>query len=269
MEFGINYSTQAASLFSAGKIQIDRFKTPDWPEMIREAQSFCPVAVHFELRAGNGTLGEADWKRVAGLLEQTNTPFVNLHLDARSKHYPNLQIDTVDPLESRQIVDQIIQDVNTAADCFGAARIIGENAPYRGWGDKSLRPAVVPANIRRVLAETGIGLLLDISHARISAHHLGMDEREYMDQLPTEQLRELHFTGVHRIGERLQDHLEALEGDWLMLDWALERIAKGDWPRPWLFVFEYGGVGEKFTGRSEAGVMAEQAPRLYDLVKAT
>ena len=88
-----------------------------------------------------------------------------------------------------------------------------------------------------------------------------------MRQLPVEKLRELHFTGVHQIGNRLQDHLEALEEDWCILEWVLERISSGEWPRPWLFVFEYGGVGEKFAGRSEANVIAEQVPRLYKMVK--
>ena len=267
MDFGINYSTQAASLLVAGHVRVDRFKTPDWPDMIQEAQSFCPVSVHFELRAGNGTLAKVDWRRIQLISEQTATPFVNLHLDPRIKHYPELQIDTTDPQESRRVLDQIIADLNTAAQNIEPGRIIGENVPYRGWDDKSLRPAVVPGNIRRILDETGCGLLLDISHARISARYLGMDERDYMEQLPVDRLRELHFTGVHRIGNRLQDHLEALEPDWEILDWVLERISCGDWSHPWLFVFEYGGIGEKFAGRSETEVIASQVPRLYELVK--
>jgi len=269
MDFGINFSTQAASLLAAGEIQVDRFKTPDWPDMIREAQSFCPVSVHFELRAGNGPLAKVDWGRIQSILDQTATPFVNLHLDPRIKHFPEMQIDTTDPHESRRILDQIIADLNTVTQHFEPGQIIGENVPYRGWDDKSLRPAVVPRNIRRILDETGCGLLLDISHARISARYLGMDERDYMNQLPVEKLRELHFTGVHRLGNRLQDHLEALEPDWEILDWVLERISCGDWPHPWLFVFEYGGVGEKFAGRSETQVIASQVPRLYELIKNT
>ncbi len=38
MEFGINFSTQAAQLLADGLIKLDRFKTPDWPDMIQEAQ---------------------------------------------------------------------------------------------------------------------------------------------------------------------------------------------------------------------------------------
>lgn len=267
MEFGINYSTQAAALLAASQIQVDRFKTPDWPDMIVEAQAFCPVSVHFELRAGNGTLRKTDWKRIQDILIQTGTPFVNLHLDPRIKHYPDIQIDTTDPQESNRILEQIITDVNLAAQNFEPGLVIGENVPYRGWDDKSLRPAVVPANICRILDETGCGLLLDISHARISARYLGMDEREYMDQLPVDRLSEVHFTGIHQIGNRLQDHLEALEPDWEILEWVLGRISSGDWPTPWMFVFEYGGVGEKFAGRSEPLVITEQVPRMYDMVK--
>jgi uncharacterized protein len=267
MEFGINYSTQAAQLLASGLIKLDRFKTPDWPDMIQEAQESCPVAVHFELRAGNGTLAGTNWQRIDRIREQTTTPYINLHLDPRIKHYAGFAIDTTDPADTERILNRLIEDVNSAAEFFGADRIIAENVPYRGWDDKSLRPAVVPAHIRRVLQETGCGLLLDIAHARISAAHLGMDERDYIRQLPVQKLRELHFNGVHRLGNRLQDHLEALEADWQILEWVFERINGGEWPCPWLLVFEYGGMGEKFIGRSEIQVIASQAPRLYEMVE--
>jgi uncharacterized protein (UPF0276 family) len=267
MEFGINYSTQAAELVAASHIEIDRFKTPDWPNMIQEALALCRVAVHFELRAGNGKLVKTDWARIERFLKWTGTPYVNVHLDPRIKDFPDYPIDTTDPAQTKEILSQVIEDVQVMVEHLGADRVIGENVPYRGWDDKSFYPAVVPAYINQVLHETGCGLLLDISHARISAHQLGMDERDYMRQLPISRLRELHFTGLHRIGTRLQDHLEVLEADWPVLEWVLERIESGEWPQPWLFVFEYGGVGDKFAGRSETEIIAEQVPRLFELVK--
>jgi len=53
-ELRINYSTQAADLLKQGKIQVERFKCPDWPDMIAEASQLCPVAVHVNLKAGVG-----------------------------------------------------------------------------------------------------------------------------------------------------------------------------------------------------------------------
>jgi uncharacterized protein (UPF0276 family) len=267
MDFAINYSTQAADLLKQSKIQLERFKCPDWPDMIAEASLLRPVAVHVNLKAGRGKLKATDWARLATILEQTGTPYLNLHLEARREDFPEIPVDTTDPKHGEQIAEQMIADLRLAAQHFGAERVIGENVPYRGQMGKVLRPATLPEIIRQVLEETGCGLLLDTAHARIAAHYLGMDERQYLATLPVERLRELHFTGVHDLDGYWQDHLSALEIDWLALEWVLERIRSGEWSRPWLLAFEYGGVGEKFAGRSDPQVIIEQVPQLYESVK--
>jgi hypothetical protein len=33
MEFALNYSPQAAQLLQEGRIEIDRYKCPDWPDV--------------------------------------------------------------------------------------------------------------------------------------------------------------------------------------------------------------------------------------------
>lgn len=267
MKLAINYSHEAATLFSQGNLPIDRFKCPDWPDMIAEASQLCPVAVHFNLKAGTGRLKDTAWDQVAHWIEQTGTPYVNLHLDPVKADYPGLPADTPEEQQVNQVIERMLEDVAAVVDRFGAQQVIAENVPYRGSSGKTLRPAVEPDIIRRIVAETGCGLLLDISHARIAAHHLGMDEREYMLQLPVYNLRELHFTGLHNLDGKLKDHLSVLDTDWPVLDWVLERIRTGEWPRPWLLAFEYGGVGEKFAWRSDAQVIATQTPLLYQAVK--
>ena len=83
MHLAINYSPAAAKLVQAGVIEIDYFKTPDWDWMVEEAQSLRPVAVHFTLEAGNGSLGDVNWDAVEHLSQTTATPYINLHLDSR------------------------------------------------------------------------------------------------------------------------------------------------------------------------------------------
>lgn len=266
MKFAINYSHQAARLLADGRIRLDRFKVPDWPWLVAEASAQLPVAVHFTLKARLGRLQNTNWSLVESLLEQTGTPYVNLHLVPEVKDYPFIPAHAPNPEHFALVTDAMLADVVATVEHFGAQRVIVENVPYRGPQGEVLRPAVEPDVIRRIVSETGCGLLLDISHARIAAHHLGVDAREYMQSLPTDQLRELHFTGLHRLGERLQDHLPVLPEDWLVLEWVLERVRCGDWPHPWLLAFEYGGVGEKFKLRSDEGVIALQAPRLYEML---
>ena len=266
MKFAINYSTQAAQLLASGRIEIDRFKSPDWPDLIRAAISFRPVAVHFGLDAGSGELHKADWQQVESLRDQTGTPYVNLHLASRPADFPGFPVEVPEEDQERQVLEKLFADVQAVVDHFGAEQVIIENAPYYGAGGRILRPAVDPQAIRKISEQTGCGLLLDISHARIAAHTLRIPAEDYMAQLPVERLRELHFTGLHNLDGRLQDHLPVLDWDWPVLEWALGRVRSGAWSHPWLLAFEYGGVGEKFAWRSDPAVIAAQAPRLYAAV---
>jgi uncharacterized protein (UPF0276 family) len=266
IQLAINYSHDAASLYSQGRLTIDRFKTPDWPEMISEASRYCPVAVHFDLNAGNGKLNHTDWSRCEALLEQTRTPYFNLHLNPERADYPGFPVDTPDKRQFRLVVDYLYADVSAAVERLGPERVILENVPYRGQLEETLRPAVEPAVIRKIVLDTNCGFLLDLSHARISACYLGVNEYEYLSALPVNNLRELHFTGLSWVRGKLRDHLPARPCDWLMLEWVMDRIHAGDWPSPWLLAFEYGGVGEKFIGRSDPEIIAEQLPILRDMI---
>ena len=89
MRFAVHYSRPAADLVDAGAIAPDFFKCPAWPDLIATVQANYPIYVHFPLRVGSGigdaidteTHQPAGWKKIETLLTQTDTPFVNLHLE--------------------------------------------------------------------------------------------------------------------------------------------------------------------------------------------
>jgi uncharacterized protein (UPF0276 family) len=293
MDFAVNYSTQAADLLRQGKIQVDRFKCPDWPEIIIPARALRPVHVHFSLRVGPGirdavdtqTHQAADWSQIESLLLQTNTRWVNLHLSPTAYDYPDLSPDTIEPAHVDYLTERMIQDVQAVVQRFGPERVVVENLPN---DMRRLRPAFLPQVIRRVVEETGCGFLFDLSHARLAAGTLGMDPYEYVSGLPTGCLVEVHVTGIqrfegkwlerarqagvdpafieHRAGH-LFDHLPLTGEDWAFFTWAIEQIRAGRWRRPELITFEYGGVGSIFEAVGSVTVLAEQVPRLYALVK--
>ena len=268
MKLAINFSHQAADLVRKGKIEIDLFKSPDWAEVIEQAAEIRPVGVHFDLNVpfSNSTL--PDWQCIAALREQTGTPYVNAHFAPRSADFDaRTPGETVESIRNRMI-EAAIQDLDQIIERFGAENVILENYPYHAQDEKWSCYGAHPDVIKQIVCETGCGLLLDISHARISAHAIGMDEHSYMGLLPIETLRELQFTGIHNLDGRLTDHLPVLDSDWPVLEWVLERISCGHWPPAWMLAFEYGGVGEKFAHRSHASVIAEQVPRMYVLVHA-
>ena len=273
MNFAINYSPQAADLSKQGEIEIDLFKCPDWPELIEEASALAPVYVHFPLVAGHPSLYKTDWRNVERVLEQTNTPFVNVHLEVITEVYPQMAVNTADPHDSERITERLIDDIRYIAEHVGAERVIAENIIYRGHRRNVLRPCVQPEVIRTVIEETDCGFLLDLSHARISAHYLGVEEAgvdvwSYLEGLPLERLKELHLTGIHFHEGKLSDHLPLTDFDWEMTERIFGAIRAGVWGEPQTVSFEYGGLGPIFAWRSRKEVIAEQVPRLYGLVHA-
>jgi uncharacterized protein len=150
----------------------------------------------------------------------------------------------------------------------GPTAVAIENLIYRGPDRSLLRAGVEPDVLHAVVDATGCALVLDLSHARISAEALGLDPWRYLDAMPVAALRELHVTGVHRIGDESKDHVPLLDDDWRFLDGALARIAAGAWAPPDVVAFEYGGVGPVFDWRSEPEVLRDQVPRLLERVHA-
>jgi uncharacterized protein len=266
MKLAVNYSPATAELYRTGRIQLDCFKCPPWPDMLAEAAPLAPIAIHFELRAGSGNLHQTHWEEIETFLAHTNTPYVNVHLAAFTTDFPGMAADTTDPLDAERILEVFIRDTNAVIQHFGAERVIAENVIYYGSQQNYLRPASDPALIRQVIQETGCGFLFDICHARISAPAFGMDEYDYMRALPLDRMCELHFTGIHEINGSLQDHLSALPADWPPLDWVLSLICRGQCTAPWLLAFEYGGVGNFFGANTDPAVLAEQVPLLWQRV---
>jgi uncharacterized protein len=267
MNFAINYSLPAASLLAEGKIELDCFKCPNWPHLVFEARPGRPFAVHFNLEAGRPGQPSPDLDAVQDLLDATGTRYVNLHLSSKKTDFPGYPADSCASGLSQTILDTMRRDLARIVDRFGAHRVIAENAPYQGAAGRAMRPASEPENIRRIIEEAGCGLLLDISHARISAHYLGMDAHEYMDALPVASLREMHFTGLLEVNGLVEDHYPARPEDWSELEWVLEKIRSQAWSQPDMLAFEYGGIGGHFEARTDPTVIANQVPRLYAMAR--
>jgi uncharacterized protein (UPF0276 family) len=287
-----NYSAAAATLLDAGWIAPDVFKCPAWPGLLATLRGRYPLYVHFPLRAGAGrgepvdteTQQAPDWHAVETLLAESSTPFVNVHLAPSTADHPDIPRDTTDPAHAERLAACLIRDVRPVVARFGAERVIVEN------DDVGMRPVLLPELVRRVVAATGCGFLLDLSHARLAARTVGIDDRDYLRALPIAQVREVHLSGIRtfdaawvavlqqagidaqriqRLAGRRMDHLPLTDNDWDFTAWALDYIRQQARARPWVVTLEYGGVGPLWEALTDADVLAEQVPRLQRLVAAT
>jgi len=200
----------------------------------------------------------ADFEAIDAMASATRTPFINIHLSPQMRDFEGWSDDRIE--------GRLIDDVNGLVARFGADRVMVESVPFGNPAEGFFQPATEPPAIRRIVERTGCGLLLDLSHARITARVLGKDERDFLDRMPTEHLRELHVTGLGFIGPILKDHLPMTDADWTMFEFALDRIRGKRWATPWCIACEYGGVGELFAKQTERDVIARDIPRMATMV---
>ncbi len=271
MKFAINYSPQAEKLWRDGRIQVDLFKCPDWLDLVAQVGAIHDAYVHCALITWRGELDNVDFDLLQHWLDTTETLVINTHFAlAKSDFAPDCQITP------EAVVEKALRVLSPLCERFGAEKIVIENMPYpapaAGWEESPLPEIVDPAVISEVVRQAGCGLLLDIAHAIRACEGTGRgDVKAYLKALPVHALRELHVVGIlpEPDDEGIRhDHFAMTGADWAMTEWALEQIRAGAWREPETMAFEYGGVGERFAWRSDAAVIAEQAPRLYQLAKS-
>ena len=270
MQFAINYSPQAEKLWRAGRIRVDLFKCPDWPDLVAKVGAIHDVYVHCSLITWRGELDQVNFDQLQRWLDTTETRVINTHFALAQSDFGECSVTP------ETVIEHATRVLSPLCERFGAENIVIENliypAPADVWQDILLQEIVDPAVISDVVRRTGCGLLLDIAHAIRACEGSGRaDVQAYLNALPTQNLRELHVVGIlpqpDEQGIR-HDHFALTEADWAMTEWALAQIRAGAWREPETMAFEYGGVGEKFAWRSESAVIAAQAPRLYELAKS-
>lgn len=258
MRFAVNYSTKLADLIQAGKVDFDLFKCPEWEGLLKAAAAVKPVYLHLDITVGKGEVQKLDFEKLRKLLAETQTPHVNCHLTGTS----DLKVGSKS--DRNNLLKQWVKEINTLKREFAGYPIISENLPFEPPIPEN-QIACDPDLITSAITETDTGLLLDISHARITADTMKLDYQEYIEKLPINRLREVHITGIRRYHGFLEDHFEMQPADWQPAEWASRQIRSGAWREPEIVAFEYGGVGEWFSWRTETHALEEQVPRLFSL----
>lgn len=258
MKFAVNYSTHLEALVREGQVNIDLVKCPEWGGLLSAARSLCPVCVHFDINVGVGHVEDVDFDLVREILGTTATPHINCHLTAAPTLNYRVRTD-------RQILlNNWVCELEYLQSAFPDVPVAAENLPYHESAHE-LRLASDPELITKAIQETGAYLLLDLSHARITSDKLGIDYQSYIARLPVERIRELHITGLKTYHGSLIDHFELSENDWEPTRWAREQISSGAWSKPEVVAFEYGGIGDAFTWRTEEWALREQVPVLFEM----
>lgn len=246
-------------LLAAGRIRLDYLETTGpW---IESALSFAPrppLLVHNSLWDWSLAHPEALTQRDARdhtlrVLEQTQAPFFSLHLgfSAADVVCRESMLPRSEPLPRDVLFQTICRNLRDLAAALPVPTII-ENLDYNPGG--AYEYVCEPDFISDVLADTGVGLLLDLAHAQVSASRLGLTIDAYLARLPLERVRQIHLNGPRLLDGQLYDAHETLtEADYALLAAVLQVT------QPWAITLEY--------DRDEHAII-EQLRRLRALVAA-
>jgi uncharacterized protein (UPF0276 family) len=259
MKFAVNYSEPLIRLLNEGIVETDLIKCPDWDNLLAAAKPYRPITIHFDLEVGLGNTFEANFDRIKTLKDSTFTPHVNTHLVGPKTLNPNDQ----DELKKINILWR--EEIQWMINHLGAENVALEHYPYTE-STPNILPAVNSKIFSQVILDTDCMFLLDLAHARITAETLKINPKDYIESLPLDRLVELHVTGIKNHQGVLTDHFEMSDEDWELLEWALNEINSGQWKKPKVVAFEYGGIGPNFAWRNEYDVLRKQLPRLYKMV---
>jgi uncharacterized protein (UPF0276 family) len=223
------------ALLASGAVHVDRIKVGSWMSDVQLASH--PALLHIS----RGAI----WPR--------GERWISVHLDIGLPYA--IYYWPLAALLPRALAERWAVHTLQRWGAQSPVPLLAENMPP--W--KRDRPAYVfdPGFISCVIERVNCALLLDLAHARVSAHRRGEPARDYISQLPLDRLVEIHVSGPRpsTTGDRLLDAHEPLqEEDYALLAWVLERA------QPQAVTLEY--------GRDRAQLEA-QLLRLQELLGST
>ena len=268
IQLGCNYSAPLKSLIGAGSVDVDWIKVSVRERLkaeLTDSLAYRPVLLHVLDRAGSSSpLHDGlSWDILAKCAASAGSPHHAIHFalepdDAGGSVSRTTHTET----ERRNIMDACIRGIQSAQR-HSTVPVLVENVPYYGFKG-TVRCTAEPESIHEIIAATDTGLILDLAHVRVTADHLGTDERSHVDALPLDSVREIHVTGPRYVdGQGLRDlHYEMLDEDFALLEYTLEKT------NPGIVTLEYGGTGPTFETeeRNNREALMRQLVRLTEIL---
>ena len=145
-------------------------------------------------------------QRMNELLYYYDSPHVAFHCLAYPEDMADLSGDQAE--KERQLHERMKQNILYLKEHLEGPVLI-ENIDYCPEYPKigqisTVSYAAQPETIKKLVEETEIGFLFDLSHARVSAEHLGMAFDEYCRRLPMNRVKEIHLSGSADFAEYYQ-----------------------------------------------------------------
>jgi hypothetical protein len=270
----VNWSEELRQLLLEARIQVNGIKIPDWPHCLLPAMDVVrclnarssqqpparhvEIQVHFAFATSEGLTSDHGLTRCWGFLHTTDTKIVNTHFRVPRDLIAGGRLDEA------HLMSIAFAHVEQLVNRFGREAIVVEHSPEF---ERLAALGSYPALLCRLVRETGVGLLLDISHARLSARLHGCSTEEYINRLPMDRLKLIHTTGIGQDSDgSWVDHLPMDDHDYEVLSSVLHGARVGRYPVPSAVQHEYGGISGFMKRHSSCDVLEREVASLCALL---
>jgi uncharacterized protein (UPF0276 family) len=173
--------------------------------------------------------------RVKDLIARVKPVFVSDHLSWST--VDGIHLNDLLPLPyDEAALDIVAANVAQAQDIFDRRILIENPSRYLAFNGAGMDE---PEFLRRLVARTGCGLLLDINNVYVSAINLGFDAGDYLARFPAQAVEEIHLAGFAPSSDHpdilIDTHSRPVAGEvWALYAEMIARIG----PRPTLIEWD-------------------------------
>jgi len=169
-------------------------------ELLIQHFPLIPHGLNLSLGSAEG-IDESYLEKFAELVEKTNPPWFSEHLCFTKSG--GVEIGHLAPVPyTDEAVKVFVKNISRVKAKINTPLIL-ENITYNVRFPSS--EMTEAAFVTKVLEETDCGLLLDVTNLYINSKNFNFDWREFLDELPTERIVQLHFVGSHKNKNKLID----------------------------------------------------------------
>lgn len=203
---------------------------------LRRDFEFSVHAVGLSLGSADG-VDEAHLEQVVRLVEQLQPALISEHLSWSC--FEGRYFNDLLPLPyTEESLDVVARNVGRLQDRLRRQVVIENPSRYLDFRASTLTEAEF---LDELVRRSGCGLLLDINNVVVTAHNLGLDPADWLNELPGEAIAQFHLAGHARnvlddgSAILIDDHGSRVRGKvWSLFDEVLQRFG----PRPTLIEWD-------------------------------
>lgn len=173
--------------------------------------------------------------RVANLIARIKPAFVSDHLSWSA--VDGIHLNDLLPLPyTEAALNVVARNVLEAQETFDRRILVETPSRYLAFENAEMGE---PEFFKRLVARTGCGILLDLNNVHVSAFNLGFDAEDYVRQIPSQMVEEIHLAGYAPSQAHtdllIDTHSRPVADDvWALYERTIARIG----PRPTLIEWD-------------------------------